>query len=46
MKKESISKSGIDSLLDKAFKTNDTALFRYHSNQKHVLHIIYDYFRL
>ena len=32
--KNSISKLGIDKLLDNAFKTNDPALFRYHSDQK------------
>ena len=32
--KEFISKLGIDTLLEKAFKTNDPALFRYHSDPK------------
>ena len=39
--KEFISKLGIDKPLDKAFKTNDPALFRYHSDQKNLLQMIY-----
>ena len=39
--KEFLSKLGIDKLLDKAFKTNDPALFRYHSDQKNLLQMIY-----
>ena len=39
--KEFISKLGIDTLLEKAFKTNDPALFRYHSDQKTLLQMIY-----
>lgn len=39
--KEFISKLGIDTLLEKAFKTNDPALFRYHSDQKNLLQMIY-----
>ena len=40
--KEFISKLGIDTLLDKAFKTNDpSALFRYHTDQKNLLQMIY-----
>ena len=39
--KEFISKLGIDKLLGKAFKTNDPALFRYHTNQKNLLQMIY-----
>ena len=38
---EFISKLGIDTLLEKAFKTNDPALFRYHSDQKNLLQMIY-----
>ena len=45
--KEFISKLGIDTLLEKAFKTNDPALFRYHSDQKNPApNDIYDYCRL
>ena len=39
--KEFISKLGIDKLLDKTFKTNDSALFRYHTNQENLLQMIY-----
>ncbi len=39
--KNSISKLGIDKLLDNAFKTNDPALFRYHSDQKNLFQMIY-----
>ena len=39
--KEFISKLGLDKLLDNAFKTNDPALFRYHSDQKNLLQMIY-----
>ena len=39
--KEFISKIGIDKLLDKTFKTNDPALFRYHTDQKNLLQMIY-----
>lgn len=39
--KEFISKLGIDKLFDKAFKTNDPALFRYHTDQKNLLQMIY-----
>ena len=39
--KEFISKLGIDTLLEKAFKTNDSALFRYHSDPKNLLQMIY-----
>lgn len=39
--KEFISKLGIDTLLEKAFKTNDLALFRYHSDPKKLLQMIY-----
>ena len=39
--KEFISKLDIDTLLEKAFKTNDPALFRYHSDSKNLLQMIY-----
>lgn len=39
--KEFVSKLGIDKLLNKAFKTNDSALFRYHTDQKNLLQMIY-----
>jgi len=39
--KEFISKLGTDKLLDKTFKTNDPALFRYHADQKNLLQMIY-----
>ena len=39
--KEFVSKLGIDKLLDNVFKTNDPALFRYHSDQKNLLQMIY-----
>ena len=35
------SKLGIDNLLGKVFKTNDSALFRYHTDQKNLLQMIY-----
>ena len=39
--KEFISKLGMDTLLEKAFKTNAPALFRYHSDPKNLLQMIY-----
>ena len=39
--KEFVSKLGIDTLLEKAFKTSDPALFRYHSDPKNLLQRIY-----
>ena len=39
--KEFISKLGLDKLLGKAFKTNDSALFIYHTDQEGLLQIIY-----
>ena len=39
--KEFVSKLGIDKLLDNVFKTNDPALFRYHSDQKNLLQMTY-----
>ena len=35
--KEFVSKLGVDKLLDKTFKTKDSALFRYHTDQKNLL---------
>jgi|GEM_PF-1749512 len=37
--KEFVRKLGIDNLLGKVFKTNDSALFRYHTDQKNLLQI-------
>ena len=39
--KEFVSKLGIDKLFDKAFKTNDSALFRYHTDHKNLLQMMY-----
>ena len=39
--KEFVSKLDIDKLLGKAFKTNDSALFRYHTDQENLLQMIY-----
>ena len=39
--KEFVSKLGIDNLFGKVFKTNDSALFRYHTDQKNLLQMIY-----
>ena len=39
--KEFVSKLSIDNLLGKVFKTNDSALFRYHTDQKNLLQMIY-----
>ena len=39
--KEFVSKLVIDKLLGKAFKTNDPALFRYHTDQENLLQMIY-----
>ena len=39
--KEFVSKPGIDNLLGKVFKTNDSALFRYHTDQKNLLKMLY-----
>ena len=39
--KEFISKLSIDKLLSRAFKTNDLASFRYHTDQKNLLQMIY-----
>ena len=39
--KEFVSKLGIDNLLGKVFKTNDSALFRYHTDKANLLQMIY-----
>lgn len=39
--KEFVSRLGIDKLFVKSFKTNDSALFRYHTDQKNLLQMIY-----
>lgn len=39
--KEFVSKLGIDRLLSHSFKTNDSALFRYHTDKENLLQIIY-----
>lgn len=44
--KEFVSKLGLDKLLNKVFKTNDPTLFRYHTDQKNLLQIIYNHCRL
>ena len=42
--KEFVSKLGIDKLFVKSFKTNDSALFRYHTDQDNLLQMIYTRF--
>ena len=39
--KEFVSKLGIDKLFGQSFKTNDSALFHYHSDKKNLLQMIY-----
>ena len=39
--KEFVSKLGIDKLFSYSFKTNDSALFRYHTDQKNLLQMLY-----
>ena len=39
--KEFVSKLGIDRLLSHSFKTNDSALFRYHTDKENLLQMIY-----
>ena len=39
--KEFVSKLGIDKLFDRVFKTNDSASFRIHTDQKNLLQLIY-----
>ena len=44
--KEFVSKLGIDKLFSQSFKTNDSALFRYHTDRENLLQMIYDHCRL
>ena len=39
--KEFVSKLGIDRLLNRSFKTNDSAVFRYHTDKDNLLQMIY-----
>ena len=39
--KEFVSKLGIDKLFSQSFKTNDSALFRYHTDRENLLQMIY-----
>ena len=39
--REFISKLGIDRLFSQSFKTNDSALFRYHTDKENLLQMIY-----
>ena len=39
--KEFISKLGIERLLNRSFKTNDSAVFRYHTDRDNLLQMIY-----
>ena len=39
--KEFVSKLGINKLFSQSFKTNDSALFRYHTDKENLLHMIY-----
>lgn len=39
--KEFVSKLGIEKLFSNAFKTNDSASFRYHTDQENLLQMIY-----
>ena len=39
--KEFVSKLGIDKLFSQSFKTNDSALFRYHTDKANLLQMIY-----
>ena len=39
--KEFVSKLGIDKLFGQSFKTNDSALFRYHTDRENLLQMIY-----
>ena len=39
--KEFVSKLGIDKLFRQSFKTNDSALFRYHTDKEKLLQMIY-----
>ena len=44
--KEFVSKLGIEQLLNCSFKTNDSAVFRYHTDGDNLLQLIYDHSRL
>ena len=39
--KEFVSKLGIDKLFSQSFKTNDSALFRYHTDKENLFQMIY-----
>jgi len=39
--KEFVGKLGIDKLFSQSFKTNDSALFRYHTDRENLLQMIY-----
>lgn len=39
--KEFVNKLGIDKILSSVFKTNDSTLFRYHTDQENLLQMIY-----
>ncbi len=39
--KEFVSKLSIDKLFSQSFKTNDSALFRYHTDKENLLRMIY-----
>ena len=39
--KEFVSKLGMDKLFSQSFKTNDSALFRYHTDKEKLLQMIY-----
>ena len=39
--KEFVSKLGIEQLLNRSFKTNDSAVFRYHTDRDNLLQTIY-----
>ena len=39
--KEFVSKLGIDKIISRSFKTNDSALFRYHTDKENLLQMIY-----
>ena len=40
---EFVSKLGLDKLFSQSFKTNDSALFRYHTDKEKLLQMIYIY---
>lgn len=39
--KEFVSKLGLDKIISRSFKTNDSALFRYHTDKENLLQMIY-----